>query len=289
MATCKCQVPECLNMGTILTSLKRRGNRAAYLCEFHANNLEGYSTEPDTKLGTEKVNPFTFGWECETVNASLKGRCEMAGNKFIPTSDSSLGANGVEFKSPIYQGMNGIIKHAVSVEALLNSGDIAKDSRTGDHTHVGHKELLNSQTMEYVRRFYHSLFIPLCREMKADPQVTKRMFGRYFVGYASPIDHDTYATSHANFINVQHGNTLEYRIVRFRTAAQYQNCVRFCKAATEAVCNNFIAHFNDPEQEGMSSEQAKAYRKHKADIAANKIVKLYRKYAAQAPMWIDND
>ena len=62
----RCCCFNCMNPGTVRTTSARRGERAVYMCDFHANRLLGYSTENDFRHGTEKVNPFTYGVELET-------------------------------------------------------------------------------------------------------------------------------------------------------------------------------------------------------------------------------
>lgn len=275
----KCMHPDCYDEGTVRVNLYKRGGRAAYLCNYHAFHLESYSSENDNRHGKTKVNPYTFGHECESVDASIKARVEMCGLGFTATSDCSLGVNGVEFKSPIYEGMNAIIKQANSIERLLMNGDMVKDERSGDHTHVGNRDMINEETIQYIRRFYHSLFLPLCEAMKEDEEGTKKLFGRYFTGYAHAINENSSPMTHENYINLQHSYTIEYRLCKFRSAEQFQNLVRFCKAITEAICNNFVTNFNDiPE-----GKEATKWRKQKANVAANKMVKLFKKYVETAP------
>lgn len=282
----KCQCPGCMSEGTVKLSLNRRGGRPAYLCEFHARDVESYYRTNNNRHGKDKVNPWSVGWENETSNSTLKARVELGAANFIPTHDSSLGDNGVEFKSPIFQGLNAISKIAVSVERLMMDGDLEKNGDCGDHTHIGNRDHINPATMDYIRRFYHSLFIPLCKEMQLNPHATERMFGRYFTYYADTIDETSDATEHTNFINLQHDHTIEFRLTKFRSAAQYMNVVKFARACCEAIVNNFVLHFNDPIEDGETDKaKIKAYRKHKADVAAQKMVKLYRKYSADAPAW----
>jgi len=272
----RCACKNCLNMGTVKTTAARRGERAVYMCDFHANRLLGYSTENDFRHGTEKVNPFTYGVELETSFSTEKARAEILLDGYLPTSDCTV---NVEYKSPIYQGMNALTKHAVTFGRLIDAGELKIGDECGTHTHIGHKNMINAETIGYIRRFYNSLFVPLSEAMERNPEATERLFGRGFTYYASPINMETYATEHVNFINVQHNNTLEFRLVKFVNADQYMNAVRCCKAITEAVVNNFVEHFNDEPKDARRYPTIRDYRLHKAQVAAEKIVKIFKKYA----------
>lgn len=272
----RCACKNCLNMGTVKTTAARRGERAVYMCDFHANRLLGYSTENDFRHGTEKVNPFTYGVELETSFSTEKARAEILLDGYLPTSDCTV---NVEYKSPIYQGMNALTKHAVTFGRLIDAGELKIGDECGTHTHIGHKTMINAETIGYIRRFYNSLFVPLSEAMERNPEATERLFGRGFTYYASPINMETYATEHVNFINVQHNNTLEFRLVKFVNADQYMNAVRCCKAITEAVVNNFVEHFNDEPKDARRYPTIREYRLHKAQVAAEKIVKIFKKYA----------
>lgn len=272
----RCACKNCLNMGTVKTTAARRGERTVYMCDFHANRLLGYSTENDFHHGTEKVNPFTYGVELETSFSTDKARAEILLDGYLPTSDCTV---NVEYKSPIYQGMNALTKHAVTFGRLIDAGELKIGDECGTHTHIGHKTMINAETIGYIRRFYNSLFVPLSEAMERNPEATERLFGRGFTYYASPINMETYATEHVNFINVQHNNTLEFRLVKFVNADQYMNAVRCCKAITEAVVNNFVAHFDDEPNDARRYPTIRDYRLHKARVAAEKIVKIFKKYA----------
>lgn len=56
--------------------------------------------------------------------------------------------------------------------------------------------------------------------------------------------------------------------------------VHFCKDATTTIINNFIAHFNDEPKDKRRYPTITAYRKHKAQTTAQKLVKLFEKYTA---------
>jgi len=256
-------------------TLANRGGRRAYLCPLHKDyrgDHRYHSTAQTNERGTEKKHGFTFGFELETARPNAKTRAELVSVGFIPTQDITT---DTEFVSPIYKSMNPLPKKLATIEKLLNNGDFELTHNEGTHFHVGHSEFINATTNAYMRRFYHSLFVPLSDAMRQNPELTEKLFGRYFVGYASPISEHSEPYAHSNFINLQHMNTIEFRLCKFKNAKQYMNLANFCRDCTNAVINNFIKHFND---DGANA----ATRKHKADIAAQKMVKLFYKYANNA-------
>ena len=279
---CKCQHKDCTAVTTnpvderwISVPLKNRGNRFGYLCPLHSNGYgdSDYSDENDTLRGKMKKNGYTYSFEFEVRRPSVVFRAELLNAEFLPTRDITTEC---EFKSPIYLGLNAIPKKLQTIESLLNNGHGAVTDGDGTHFHVGHVDYINHETMRYISRFYHSLFVPLSDAMRENPELTEKLFGRNFVHYAQAVNENTRPYAHENFINIQHDNTIEFRLCKFRNSAQYMNAVHFCKAATDAIINNFIKHFDDPNA-------TTATRKHKADIAAQKLVRLFYKYANNTP------
>lgn len=275
---CKCNFPGCTAPATIKTPLARRGGRNAYMCDFHAHGMASYSTDNNRRQGKTKVSKDTFGWEFETSYSDTKARGEFIAAKFLPTSDCTV---DVEYKSPIYNGLNSISKTFTTFDKLIANGNLEIGEGCGTHTHYGNREYINRETMDYLRRFYHSLFIPLCESIREHSDKTAAFWGRDFTYYASPITRYTSATEHTNFVNLQHSNTIEFRLVKYQNAEQMMRVTRFIKAVGNCIIENFITHFNDAEFDTRRYPTIKEYRKHKADVTANKIVKLYEKAIAE--------
>lgn len=273
-----CMCNNCNAIGTVKVAIANRGNRFGYMCDFHASRLEGYTQENDFRKGSRKVNGFTFSCELETSASTPKARGELLNFGYLPTSDATV---NVEYKSPIYEGLNAISKQLVSIDNLMCGGDLEIDSSCGTHFHVGHADYINPETMGYIRRFYHSIFVPLSDCMRENPEATKAFWGREFgfFGWAMAIDSHSDAMQHRNFVNMEHAYTIEFRLAKFRSASQYMNIVKFCRDTVNAIIENFVKHFNDTDFDRNRYENQTAYRKHKATITANKIVKLYCKYA----------
>lgn len=273
----RCACPDCMSEGTIKTDLFRRGGRAAYLCEYHFREMRGYSEENHKRVGTDdKVTEFTFSFENETSASTEKARVELYNEHFMPSRDGTV---DVEYKSPIYYGMNAMSKHAATIQHLIDDGELEINWRCGTHVHVGHKSMINAVTMSYIRRFYHSLFLPLSDEMSNNPEAVERLFGRPLNSWAEPIEADTDPERHTNFANTQHDWTLEWRVCKFVNNKQFMSAAKCCADMTGAIITNFLAHFNDEPTDKRRYPTIREYRKHKADVTAQKMVKIFRKYA----------
>ena len=280
---CKCLFPNCTNDGVILVSVPRRGGRAGYYCEHHARN-EGYTVENGLRTGDRKRHQNTFSGELEASFADSQARGELLSFGYLPTHDSTV---SVEFKSPIFEGLNALSKQCVSIEKLIADGHLRIGEECGTHFHVGHAEYINGVTMRYLRRFNGSLFVPLSEAIMADTEKSARFFGRKPNYWAEPVtmsdpsgDYDGYRMKHSAMFNLQHDYTIEFRQAKFVNANQYMNVAKFAKDCTNAIIENFIKHFMDTEWDKNRYPKRTDYRKHKADVTAKKLVKLYEKYTA---------
>ena len=275
---------DCHSVGVVRVPIAKRGNRFGYLCQFHADRLEGYTVENGFRMGNRKQNMGTFSAELEVSMATTKARGELADFGFLPTADCTVSA---EFKSPIYEGLNALSKQCVSIEKLIAEGEIRIGRECGTHFHVGHAEHINPETMRYLRRFNGSLFVPLSNAIMADVEKSARFFGRLPNSWAEPVTMQdpsgNYSGSymkHSAMFNLQHDYTVEFRQAKFVNAAQYMAVAKFAKDCVNAIITNFVEHFNDTEWDTNRYPTRTEYRKHKAQVAANKMVKLYEKYTA---------
>lgn len=279
-----CMCKNCNNIGTVRVPIAKRGDRYGFMCERHARRLEGYSVENGWRSGERKSHGFTFSCELETSFSTTKARGELIDFGFLATSDVTVNA---EYKSPIYEGLNALSKQCVSIEKMLANNDIRIGSECGTHFHVGHAEFINPETMRYLRRFNGSLFVPLSNAIMADQIKAERFFGRRSNTWARPVtmtdpsgDYDGYRMRHEAMFNLQHDYTIEFRQPKFVDAKQYMAVAKFARDCVNAIIENFIKHFNDSEWDTRRYPNRTAYRKHKADVTAAKLVKLYEKYSA---------
>ena len=263
--------------------LNDRGGRTAYLCSNCSNKwslMESYSTENSKTRG--KGNRFndSISYELETSFSTPQAWIELTHHDFLASRDSTV---DIEFKTPIYNGKKALIKKAKTVQSLIDSNDLEIGRGCGTHIHVGtfnNEGILNPTTHEYVRRFYHSLYVPLSDYLVAHPQECKKVFGRSLVvgSYYQPIYNGCDELEHSNFINMEHSShsccTIEYRVCKFVNYTQFCNMVHMVVDMNHIVYSNFIEHFNDTPKHGTIRE----YRKHKADVTAQKLIKCFQKY-----------
>lgn len=254
--------------------MKNRGERTAYFCyscRTHECSVFSYSEENHKRRGNAKVNGYTFSIELETCGcthdgmrgANDKGRAELLNKGFLPSHDGTV---DIEFKSPIYEGLNAPIAFInKGVYPLMRSGDIVIDHHCGTHFHVGQKEYINRDNMvAFLRqnRLYHRLFDRMNATLIENPEECKRLFGRMIGGWADNIRGED-AIEHTNWINVQHDNTIEFRICKLNTADQYCEAMRTCKKIVEILIDGFLSKENKTvtDMDKTSRRMDKALRK----------------------------
>lgn len=282
-----CCVPNCGARGIHGFEVRQRGGISkAYVCEHHRTLNECYSADNLHFIGEAKANGDTFSYELELSECDFAGRVELAVNHFLPTNDSTV---FVEMKSPIYNGLNGLSKYLKSVEDLMTSGNISNaetfEYACGTHLHTGNRGFkrnglnipaINADTMGFIRRYYHSLFIPLCMVMSVNTEATVKLFGRDFGTWARKIDGNTDPIEHRNFVNVQHSETIEWRLSFFVNAEQYQRLAHFCRDAMHTIQTGFLytAMQNQGNTPNEKTARLKAAQKTGAALAM-----LFNKYA----------
>lgn len=267
------------------TAMPNRGGRMAYMCQRCAEHNEWYHTHNNKNRGVEKVNKIFVGHEYEVSYNDAYARNILFEYGLIPTNDSSLrGRNTCEFVTGIQSGLNIASKMAVSIEALIEGGHLEINDSCGTHFHISVDSMKdengNKTYMGYIARFYHSLFVPLCEAMQSDRAKTERVFGRYFTSYAHTVDSHSDAADHYNFINVRNDSNIEFRLNKFTSAKQMQNLMKMEVEMTKCIVANFCEHFMDTEWDRRRYPTRTAYRKHKAEVTASKLVKLYEKFSA---------
>lgn len=280
----RCITRNCPNEGFIAVPMTDRGGGNGYICADCARRNRSYYTENGFRMGERKVHEETNSMEFETSESTIKARVELLHFGFIPTHDSTVNC---EYKSPIYEGMCALSKQLVSIEKLIASGDIRVGYECGTHFHIGQAEYINPVTMRYLRRFNGSLFTELSKAIMADTEKSARFFGRRPNNWAQPVtmndpsgDYDGDRMKHSAMFNLQHDYTIEFRQAKFVNAKQYMQVAKFARDCMNAIIENFIKHFNDTEWDTTRYPKRTDYRKHKAQVASRKMVKLYEKYTA---------
>lgn len=285
-AKCTCCHAVHLTAEMVQTKMPNRGGAHAYMCNHCANRNEHYHATNNKNRGTQKANGVHVGTELEVSFNDMHARNIMFEYGLIPTNDCSLcGVNTCEFVTGVQSGLNIASKMVVTIENLINGGHLEINDSCGTHFHVSINDMKNEHGKQvyisYIKRFYHSLFIPLCEAMQANPEATKKLFGRYFQDdyckiinqYSNP-DYDRYL-----FINVRANSNIEFRLNKFQSAKQMQNLMKMEVEMVQTIITNFCEHFNDTPKDTRRYPTQKAYRKHKAQTTAKKLVKLFEKYS----------
>ena len=71
--------------------------------------------------------------------------------------------------------------------------------------------------------------LPLTEELEANPELTKKVFGRYFTSYAKKITETATQKFHGDryyWINCMADSNIEFRLNRFTSGKQYQNLMK---------------------------------------------------------------
>jgi len=281
-AECTCCEREFFTTEMVKTAMPKRGGNGAYMCLDCAENNRWYHTSNTELQGVAKANRVFVGWELESSFSDSYARNILFEYGMIPTNDSSLhGSRTCEYVSGIHQGLNIGSKMCESIEKLMQDGHLEINNSCGTHFHVSIDSMKdangNKTYMGYIRRFYHSLFVPLCKAMQDNPEKTEALFGRYFTHYARNIDSFADADCRYNFINVTNDSNIEFRLNKFVNAKQSQAVTKMEVEMVKCIIKNFCEHFMDVEWDRRRYEKRTAYRKHKADVTAKKLVKIFEK------------
>lgn len=294
-AKCSCCGTEHPVSSMVGTISAKRGNRVEYMCADCATRNRNYHATNSKVMGTDKANEIFVGIESENSFSDEYARNAMFEYGFIPTHDCSLRSDGsgwrygsdgntCEYVSALMKGLNRASKWALTCDRLISDGHLKVNDSCGTHFHVSvdsmkdeHGEMTYNG---YIRRFYHSLFIPLNQAMVENPEATKALFGRWFGHYCEQITASaTPAHNRYLWINVINNSNIEFRLNRFVSGKQYQALMKMEVEMVKCIVTNFCEHFNDTDIDRRRYENMTAYRKHKAQVTAVKLVKIFKKYA----------
>lgn len=271
----KCSCKSCNALGVYKLPVRKRGGGNAFLCEFHWNYNDPYSADNLVWIGENKAHGDTASIELETSRTTKNARLELCVNSFRPTHDCTV---DTEYKSPCYNGFNALKAYLSSIQDMIDSNDLEINQTCGTHLHLGNRYHINHKNMEAIRRFYHSLFVPLSDAMKNDSAKTARIFGRDFGEWAKPIYDGINPVEHTNFINTQHDETLEFRICKFVTAEQYSAAVDLCREFLHIIIR-FLEKYESmgSPRRGDTTPEQRAELVKAAKKAARQMVKAFEK------------
>ncbi len=188
------------------------------------------------KGGWSKLPRFSFEFEIDTQQqwSDLEQATILLRYGFLRTQDGSVSD---EYKSPIYSDLRGL----APVLPVLDSLQGLVLENCGTHLHV---ECSYTWELTALRT---QVFGPLLMHLSTHQAETEAFWGRFFCHYARSVFDDTRYEA----FNLQSSQpTLEFRLPRFRSAAQFRQVVQFCRAAVAEINHVFgIA-------QGCSSEDA---------------------------------
>ena len=189
--------------------VETKNHGVIYMCPDCYHKVESYYTENGLKANQEKKHGFTYSFEFEMTNNQAPYVRTLQYNGFLPTHDSTV---SIEYKSPIYQSLNGLRKLFRSLNNELDNSYF--EDEAGTHCNIGHVDYINGDSIELIGAFYHELFQDMSDWLKANSYACQVIFGRTLNRWATPIDSYTSPKSHSNFINIEHSTHLEFRIDR---------------------------------------------------------------------------
>lgn len=242
-----------------IDGVAKRNNR--YIYEPHLEN-GSYFDKNNESFHKSTKNGFRCGFELECIPYSDEAKAAMlqSGYGFIATSDGSLPWGGVEFKTPVYENLNGVRQILITVASLANF----TDPHCGQHVNASMTGW-SYDDYDIIRDHANGLFDPLMEHMGKEAKATEKVCGRYFVHYAG--DYGEY-TRHENWLNLSHDNRIEWRLAKMQSAQQYFHLVNMVKEMLACIETNFLQHV------GSKLEAQKV------GVTANKLIRIFDKYAA---------
>ena len=237
-----------------------KGSNGRVFCRQCGNGTRSYGIGNDKIIGTDKkgvLESTTVGVEVELVNIdnekfySIRRQLGFMGfhnvntNRNLPQSDCTV---DTEIPTPIMQGLS-------SLSALLRNAEkrgelvCTNNRQCGAHVHV------YCNDVDYIRRYYHSIFSGFqswLDTIGADKRI--EYFGSDYRNYAKRVNMDICENpEHGSIVNVEHDNTLEFRLPRIVSHKQYIKVVKFWR---EIGCT--INHFDFCKNADATTRKAKA-------------------------------
>ena len=240
--------------------VRGKGSNGRVFCRQCGNGTWSYGIGNDKIIGTDKkgvLESTTVGVEVELVNIdnekfySIRRQLGFMGfhnvntNRNLPQSDCTV---DTEIPTPIMQGLS-------SLSALLRNAEkrgelvCTNNRQCGAHVHV------YCNDVDYIRRYYHSIFSGFqswLDTIGADKRI--EYFGSDYRNYAKRVNMDICENpEHGSIVNVEHDNTLEFRLPRIVSHKQYIKVVKFWR---EIGCT--INHFDFCKNADATTRKAKA-------------------------------
>lgn len=233
---------------------------------YHSNARNNRGANP---IGTKKkgaLQSTTIGCEFEVYEGDMRREdfsklCHILRRLFVTQGEQDCTVSA-EYPTEAMQGLATVsaVLRSIEEHGLL---DGLNNEHCGAHIHV------SCNKVEYIRRYYHSIFLPLAsciRGLSTEKRI--EYFGSDFRFYAHDINSNTTPIDHANIFNTQHIKTLEFRLPRVRTAKQYITVCKFWREIGYTI-NIFDLH----EDAGDN-----ATRLRYAKVLGEKLADIFHKY-----------
>jgi len=223
-------------------------NKKDYICS-NCKMCRGYSTRNNNFKGKQTQMSFSFEFETSSRNKSLY---ELTKYNFIGCSDCTI--EGLEWKSPIFYNRKTFHNVCKKIDKFARF----VGNSCGTHLHVSTP--YKSKMEQYKRQ----LFQPILNEMINNRDKTIKFWGRDFGNYCkSTIRDERYNT----FNTMSSVNTLEFRLLKFKSAEQYIRACDFCIDTTRYI-NTFIGRddFDEDKAKKIGSIIAEKYKEVVKDV-----------------------
>lgn len=231
------------------------------------SRLLDYSTPNNIEKPVAKHLPtFSFEYEIKDVRSDKwedhkHAYASLIAYGFIPTSDATV---AVELKSPVYgkvTQLRNLAPHLDTLKAHVVDG-------CGTHIHVGVSDILKKYLAHHI-----DMFLPLQRHMIARRD-TAALWGRSFSTTSANKfpEHIQRQDDRTYWVNcMSRHNTLEWRLVKYKTWKQFSRILRFVREATRLLTQELVGlaptrYYETPERhprhDEISRMLVKLYDKH---------------------------
>ena len=236
---------------------KSRGTKA-YMCP-ECMIVHGYHDRQEKiRWGTSDGDNFTYGYEWEIIPKTMASHALLVSRDYgmLATYDGSISFyGGIEFKSLVYDSLNGVKQIFRTVEENMVFTDNYYENM-GTHIHIGHGSRFTYDFHVWLKFNSCKLFDGLGEYLWKNPELCGRVFGRTLTAYADwPCDYN----NHESFINVSNLTNIEYRLPQFRNATQYFHCVCLCKEFTRVLLDGYK---KDVDPAKIGKKLVKLFEKH---------------------------
>ena len=215
------------------------------VCTYSYEHSVIATTQKNT-VSYEKTIPLTNSIEFEIDNKFQSLGYNIKDIAFLEVTDNMKithdGTVYAEIKTPIHNNLLALSKQLANIEKLTHLNEWNDATGYGTHFNVGSPLL----RLDYVERFYHSLFVPFSQYLEANPYKCTTLFGRTLSHWCQPINENTNTRKHENFVNMQHSTHIEFRICKCVNANQYIKAGRCCNEIVKNCLIPFCEKFENP-------------------------------------------